>query len=109
MLELSFCKKRQTSLGNRGHLKILNDTKLGLLIMGVTYVHLGLICYHSKPSHVPYFPNQFLCCDFFCRFLQQGGSNTIILDIITKNAGLKIPYFLSTCIKPQNLTKKMLL
>ena len=37
--------------------------------------HLGSISYHSEPSDVPYSPNQFLGCDFFCRFLQQDGSS----------------------------------
>ena len=37
--------------------------------------HLGSIWYHSEPLEVPYFSNQFLGLDFFCRFLQQTGSN----------------------------------
>ena len=63
-LEPVCCKKRQkspnqgTGLGNRGHLKVLNDTKLVLN-------HLGSIWYHSQPLEVPYFPNQFLGWDFF--------------------------------------------
>ena len=39
------------------------------MIKGVTYVHFGLIWYHSKPFDIPYSPNQFLGWDFFCRFL----------------------------------------
>ena len=38
--------------------------------------HLGSIWYHSEPLEVPYFPNQFLGLDFFCRFLQQTGSSS---------------------------------
>ena len=37
--------------------------------------HLGSIWYHSEPSDVPYFPNQFLGFDFFCCFLLQTGSS----------------------------------
>ena len=44
------------------------------MIKGVTHSHLGLILYHSEPSNVPYFPNQELVMNFFCRFLQQTGS-----------------------------------
>ena len=44
------------------------------MIKGVTHSHLGLILYHSEPSNVPYFPNQQLVMNFFCRFLQQTGS-----------------------------------
>ena len=39
----------------------------------------GLICYHSEPSDVFYSPYQFLGWDFFCRFLQQGGSRCCTL------------------------------
>ena len=45
------------------------------MIKRVTHAHLGSIWYHSEPSDVPYSPNQFLGWDFFCRFLQQTGSN----------------------------------
>ena len=30
------------------------------MIKGVTYVHFGPFWYHSKPSDIPYSPNQFL-------------------------------------------------
>ena len=35
------------------------------MIKRVTHTHLGLICYHSEPSDVPYSPNHFLALDFF--------------------------------------------
>ena len=41
--------------------------------------HLRSIWYHSEPSDVPYFPNQYLGWDFFCRFLQQVGSNFVLV------------------------------
>ena len=44
--------------------------------------HLGSIWYHSEPSVVPYSQNQFLGWDFFCCFLQQDGSNSILQEII---------------------------
>ena len=31
----------------------------------VTHAYLGPIWYHSEPSDVPYYPNQFLGWDFF--------------------------------------------
>ena len=40
--------------------------------------HLGLIWYNSKPSEVPYYPNQYLDRDFFFHFLHQGGSSSCI-------------------------------
>ena len=39
------------------------------MINGVTHAQLRSIWCHSKPSDVPYSPNQFLGLDFFCRFL----------------------------------------
>ena len=48
------------------------------MIKGVTDAHLGPISYQSKPSDVPYSPNQFLDLDFFCRFLQQTGSTNLL-------------------------------
>ena len=50
------------------------------MIKGVTHACLGPILYHSKISDVPYSQNQLLGWDFFCRFLQQSGSNTDELD-----------------------------
>ena len=44
---------------------------------GITHAHLGPIWYHSEPSDVPYFPNQFLGCDFDCRFLPQDSFNEL--------------------------------
>ena len=44
---------QETGLGNRERLKVLNDTKLVL-------------------------NEQFLALDFFCRFLQQDGSNKLL-------------------------------
>ena len=71
-LELSCCKKQQkspnqeTGLGNRRHLKVLNDTKLVLNEHeSDRFNHLGSIWYHSEPSDVSYSPNQFLVMDFF--------------------------------------------
>ena len=55
------------------------------MIKGVTHAHLGPILYHSEPSDVPYFPNQFLGLDFFCQFLQQDGSSTGIVFSETFN------------------------
>ena len=63
---------QEIGLGNRGRLKVLNDTKL---ILNVTHVHLGPIWCHSEITDVPYCPNQFLGWDFFCRFLHQDGSS----------------------------------
>ena len=72
-LEPPCCKKRpkkyqyqETGLGNRGHLKVLKDTKI---IKGVIHVYLGPIWYHSEPSDIPYSPNQFLGWDIFLPFL----------------------------------------
>ena len=39
------------------------------MIKGVSHAHLGPIWYHSEPSEVPYFLNQFLGRDFFLPFL----------------------------------------
>ena len=50
------------------------------MIKGVTHSHLGLILYHSEPSNVPYFPNQQLVMNFFCRFLQQTGSDSLFFE-----------------------------
>ena len=36
--------------------------------------NLGSILYHSKSLEVPYSSKQYLDRDFFCHFLQQGGS-----------------------------------
>ena len=52
------CKKRQknpgqeTGLRNRERLMVLNDTKLMLMIKGVTHAHLRPNWYHSEPSNV---------------------------------------------------------
>ena len=43
--------------------------------MSDPFNHLGSIWDHSEPQEVPFCPNQFLGLDFFCRFLQQTGSN----------------------------------
>ena len=45
---------------------------------------LGSIWYHSEPLKVPYFPNQFLGLDFFCRFLQQTGSSRRCMRSLTQ-------------------------
>ena len=45
------------------------------MIKDVTHAYLEPIWYHWEPSYVPYSPNQFLGCDFFCRFLQQDSSS----------------------------------
>ena len=45
------------------------------MIKGVTHAHLWPIWYQTEPLEVPYSANQFLVWDFFCRFLQQTGSN----------------------------------
>ena len=41
--------------------------------------HLGPIWYHSELSDVPYSPNQFLGWDFLCCFLQQLGSDILLI------------------------------
>ena len=66
---------QESGLGNREPLKALNDTKL--ILNEHEWHHLGSIWCHSEPSDVPYFPNQILDLDFFCRFLQQDSSNTV--------------------------------
>ena len=50
------------------------------MIKGVTHSHLGLILYHSEPSNVPYFPNQELVMNFFCRFLQETRSSSSLTE-----------------------------
>ena len=50
------------------------------MIKGVTHAHLRPIWYHSEPSDVPYSPNQFLCWDFFLRFLQQTDFKDLSVD-----------------------------
>ena len=86
LLESSCCKKLQkrrkssnqeTVLGNRGFLKVLNDTKLVLSEHEWPLNHLGSIRYNLKPSDVPYFQNQFLGWDFFWHFQQQDGSSKV--------------------------------
>ena len=62
---------QETGLGNRGHLKVLNDTKFILNDQAGPSCFLGLIWYQLEPSDLLYFTNQFLGWDFFCRFLQQ--------------------------------------
>ena len=52
------------------------------MIEGITHDHLGPIWYHSKPSDVPYFQNQFLGWDFFCCFLQQGSSKILSFPLL---------------------------
>ena len=72
LLEQCCCKKQQksprqeTGFGDRGSLKVLNDTKL---VLSDPLNHLRSIWYHSEPSGVPYSPNQFLALDFFLSFL----------------------------------------
>ena len=53
------------------------------MIKGATHVCLGPIWYHSEPSDVPYSPNQFLGWDFLCCFLQQAGSNILLISDMT--------------------------
>ena len=65
---------QETDLENMGLLQELNDTMLILNDKGITHALLQSLWYHSEPSEVPYFLNQFLDWDFFCHFLQQGGS-----------------------------------
>ena len=50
-----------------------------------TLNHLGSIWYHSEPSDVPYFPNQFLALDFFCCFLQQDCSSVYLIFCVRLN------------------------
>ena len=46
-------EKSTLELGSRGHLKVLNDTKLILNYLGGIHANLGSIWYHLEPSHVP--------------------------------------------------------
>ena len=75
-----------------------------------TRAHLGPIWYHSEPSDVPYSPNQFLGWDFFCCFLQQGGSSGQKLlfcyaqENMIKQTTLKSRVDLQIC---RNLTAKL--
>ena len=70
---MSCCKKwqkslnQETGLGNRGHLKVLNNTKL------VLNDHLGLIWYYSE---------QVSWLGFFLRFLQQDGSSNFLFVLL---------------------------
>ena len=57
------------------------------MIKGVTYVHLGPIWYHSEPSDVPFFPNQFLGWDFFA----VSYSKPALVDF-TKQVGQAVPF-----------------
>ena len=50
------------------------------MIKGITHAYQGPIWYHSEPSDVHYSLNQFLGWDFFCRFLQKGGSTSDNFD-----------------------------
>ena len=52
----------------------MNDTKLTLMIKGVTHVHVEPIWYHSELPDIPFSQNQFLGWDFFL-LLQQDGSS----------------------------------
>ena len=45
------------------------------MIKRVPHAHLGPNWYHSEPSDVPYFPNQFTGWDIFGRFLLKGSSS----------------------------------
>ena len=53
------------------------------MIKGVIHAYLGPIWYHSEPSDVPNFPNQFLGWDFFCHFLQRDSSKSSLLGFAT--------------------------
>ena len=56
------------------------------MIKGVSHAHLGSIWYHSGPSDIPYYPNQFFGWDFF-------------LPLLTANPALvvKIRYNFKKC------------
>ena len=58
---------QETVYGDRGHLKVLFNTKW---VLNDLFNHLGSIWYHSEPLQMPYFPNQFFGLDFFCRFFK---------------------------------------
>ena len=68
---------QETGLGNKGHLKVLNNTKLVQMSIIDPLNHLASIWYHTEPLKVSYSPNHFLGWDFFCCFLQQIGSSCI--------------------------------
>ena len=58
------------------------------MVESVTDAYLGQIWYHLEHSQlldVPYSLNQFLGWDFFCRFLQQDGSNKCDEKIVLKS------------------------
>ena len=57
------------------------------MIKGVTQAHFGPIWYHSEPSDGTS-PIQFLGWDFFCRFLQQDGSKSMVFEQIFEIAFL---------------------
>ena len=71
--EPSCCKKQQkspgqeTGLGNRGRLKVLNDTKLILKDQrghSITHAQLGSIWHRSEPLGVPNFPWNFVAASY---------------------------------------------
>ena len=64
------------------------------MIKEVTDAHLGPIWYYSEPSDVPYSPNQFLGWDFFCRFLQHNGFNTMNAALYDQPKNSKIQVIL---------------
>ena len=80
-------KNQKTGLGNRRHLKVLNDTKL------VLNEHewppqsfiLGSIWYHSESSDVSYLPNQFLALEFFATSCSKTALNKLCLTLCNQN------------------------
>ena len=66
-------------------MKILNDAKLVLNEQKLPLNHLGLILYHSESLEVLCSPDQFFGWDFFCRCVQQRGSNNLsIVSVSSK-------------------------
>ena len=62
------------------------------MIKEVTYSHLGHIWYHSKPSDVPYSPNQFLGWNLFSVLYCQSA-----LTFHLKGSSLKSALKLNIC------------
>ena len=63
--------------------KVLNDTKLTLMIKGVTHANLGPIWYHSEPPDVPFPKNQFLGWYFLPLLKQDVSSQKFSMQPLT--------------------------
>ena len=79
-----------TCFGNRGHLTVLNDTKLVLNGAWVTPNHLGSIWYHSEPADVPCSKNLLRPISWFGLFLQINDSSYLIVYVRTTGDPLSV-------------------